>query len=206
MMAMVIANWKLACITITIHFQRNLLMNNTIRAAIVSGFLLVGAALPAHAAIIKFNLDGVTFTDNTVATGFVNFDTKAHRFLDYAISTQQGVLSAFDYNGTNSQLYDYSIYGPSHFMVMTNDNRRYFIIALLTSLNATDASFALHKLSTYECNNCGTVRRVTSGSLTNAAAEVPEPATAALLLPALGALAWMSRRRTKPANRAASVS
>lgn len=181
-------------------------MNNTIRAAIVSGFLLVGAALPAQAAIIKFNLDGVTFTDNTVVTGFINFDTNTLQSPNYSFSTQQGILSAFNYNETNSGLYAGSGYGPNNFMVLTDDGRRYFNFSFLTPLNATDVSFALNAGSVYECNNCGTVRYVTSGSLTNAAAEVPEPATAALLLPALGALAWMSRRRTKPANRAASVS
>jgi hypothetical protein len=35
------------------------------------------------------------------------------------------------------------------------------------------------------------------GSVTTQAADVPEPATAALLLPALGMLGWMSRRRKK---------
>jgi hypothetical protein len=54
--------------------------------------------------------------------------------------------------------------------------------------------------NSYECNNCGTFRRVTGGSVTSVAAtDVPEPGIAALMLAAIGAFGLAVRRRKQAA-------
>jgi hypothetical protein len=180
--------------------SRGFHMNKTtIRAAIISGCLMLGAALPAQAELMKFNLDGVTFTDNTIATGFVTIDTTAHTSSAFDVSTTAGTLSAFNFSNANSGLYFGGGAGPNNFILFTNSGDRYFNFSFASPLNATDASFALNTASSYECMNCSPFRMVTAGSLMNASA-VPEPATSALLLPALGIMAWVSRRRKKQAS------
>lgn len=51
---------------------------NMIRAALVAGCLMIGAALPAQAALLTWNLEDVTFTDGTTATGTITMDPTAH--------------------------------------------------------------------------------------------------------------------------------
>ena len=66
---------------------------------------------------------------------------------------------------------------------LTNDGG---IVALLTGTSTLS----------YECNNCGIVRYITSGSVQAASSNVPEPATFGLF--GLG-LAGMALRRRKSA-------
>jgi uncharacterized protein (TIGR03382 family) len=74
---------------------------------------------------------------------------------------------------------------------------RYFNFSFVSPMDAAGGTFALNTSSSYECINCSPWRQVTAGSLTTAAADVPKPATMAMVLPALGMLGWMSRRRKK---------
>jgi hypothetical protein len=171
---------------------------NALRAAVVAGFLMIGATLPAQAALITWNLDGVTFTDGSTATGSILMDPTARTSSTFSVSTTAGSLSAFTFNNSNSGLYFGGGAGPNNFILFDTLGQRYFNFSFLSGLNAAGGTFALNTGSSYECMNCSPYRMVTSGSLTTvAAADVPEPATAALLLPALGMLGWMSRRRKK---------
>jgi hypothetical protein len=172
---------------------------NALRTAVVAG-LMLGATLPAQAALITWNLDGVTFNDGSTATGSILIDPTAHTSSTFSVSTTAGALSAFTFNNSNSGLYFGGGAGPNNFILLDSGAHRYFNFSFASGLNAAGGTFALNTASSYECMNCNPFRRVTSGSLTAvAAADVPEPATAALLLPALGMLGWMSRRRKKQA-------
>lgn len=167
----------------------------TFRAAAVAAALIFGAAAPAHADVMTWNLSGVTFTDGTTASGFVNMDPTAKVKSTFNVSTMNGGLSAFTYDNSNSGLYFGGGAGPNNFILFTNQGNRYFNFSFTNALNASGGSFALNTASSYECTNCGQFRMVTGGSLSTAATDVPEPGTVALLIPALGMLGWMSRRR-----------
>ena len=127
-------------------------------------------------------------------------DPTARTSSTFNVSTMEGALSAFTFSNANSGLYFGGGAGPNNFILFTKNGQRYFNFSFINALNAAGGTFALSTSNSYECMNCGQFRRVMDGSLTTlAATDVPEPATAALLLPALGMMGWMSRRRKKHA-------
>lgn len=171
-------------------------MKNMFRAAIVTASLILGTALPAHAALMTWNLSGVTFTDGTVATGSIVMDPAARTWTSFSVSTFNGTLAARTYDISNSGLYFGGGAGPNNFILFENTGRRYFNFSFVNALNPLGGDFALNLANSYECGNCSPFRLVTSGSLTTLqTSAVPEPGTAALLIPALGMLGWMTRRR-----------
>lgn len=171
---------------------------NTLRTSVIAGVLMLGAILPAQAELITWRLDGVAFSDGATATGSIMMDTGTRTSSTFSVSTTAGTLSAFTYEDSNSGLYFGGGAGPNNFILFTDDGRRYLNFSFVDPLNPAGGTFALNLASSYECNNCFTFRMVVSGSLTSEeAADVPEPGTAALLVPALGMLGWMSRRRKK---------
>lgn len=170
----------------------------TLRLALVAASLLMGAALPAHAGLMTWNLAGVTFTDGTTAAGSITMDPTARTSASFSVDTTSGALSAYTFDNSNSGLYFGGGAGPNNFILFTYSGQRYFNFSFINALNSAGGTFALNTASSYECMNCGQFRRVNAGSLTTVAvSEVPEPATVALLLPVLGMLGWMSRRRKK---------
>lgn len=164
-------------------------------AGLVLGVSLLTAGVSAQATPITYNLTDVRFVDGTFATGSITFDADTKQSSSFFISTTAGIMSAFDWSRANSGLYYGGGAGPNNFTIITTDGRRVFNFSFLNPFTNAGGSNLINIASTYECNNCGTFRRVTGGSLTAAAAEVPEPATLALMLPAFGALAMARRRR-----------
>lgn len=168
-------------------------MNKQFFSSLAIGFALLTGAVSAQAAPITYTLQGVTFTDGTRATGSFIFDALTKQSSAFDVSTQAGIMSAFVWSKANSGLYYGGGAGPNNFVLMTTDGRRVFNFSFLSALTDAGGTYALNIASTYECNNCGTFRRVNAGSVTSNA--IPEPASLALMLPALGALVAARRRK-----------
>lgn len=168
-------------------------MNTKILSRLVLGASLLTATLSAQAIPITYNLTGVTFVDGTSATGSFTFDADTKQSSAYNISTTAGILTAFDWTKANSGLYYGGGAGPNNFTLITFDGRRVFNFSFINALTNAGGTYAINIASTYECNNCGTFRRVIAGSVTSNA--VPEPGTLLLIVPALAALALRVRRR-----------
>ena len=168
-------------------------MNKKFFSSLAVGLAFSSAALTAQAIPISYTLDNVKFADGTSATGSFIFDATTRLSSGFDISTYPGVLGAFNWTRANSGLYQGGGAGPNNFILMTTDGRRVFNFSFLNPLTNAGGTYAINIASTYECNNCGTFRRVISGNVTSNA--VPEPATLALMLPALGALFVAARRR-----------
>jgi hypothetical protein len=163
-------------------------------ALALAGLVLTAGALPAQATPITWNLDGVTFSDGTTASGSFTIDAAAHTWSSLNISTMSGVLSAFTYDASNSGIY-FNGFGPNAFSIIPGNGQRYLTFSFLDPLPINGGSAAINTAASWECNNCGTFRMVTHGSLTSAAANVPEPGTLAIMAPALGLIGFLARRR-----------
>lgn len=168
-------------------------MKTTSLTNLVLGILLCTSALAAQAVPITYTLTGVTFTDGTSATGSFTFDADTKKSSGYSIVTMPGILSAFEWNLSNSGLYYGGGAGPNNFSLITFSGNRVFNFSFVNPLTNAGGNDLINIASTYECNNCGTYRRVNAGSVTSVA--VPEPGTLALLLPVLAGIGYTARRR-----------
>lgn len=175
-------------------------MNKKILSGLVVGVALMASSLSVHANPITYTLNNVTFVDGTFATGSFVFDATTHQSSAYSISTTQGIMSAFTWNKSDSGLYYGGGAGPNNFTLITTDGHRVFNFSFLTPFTNAGGTNIINIASTYECNNCGTFRRVTGGTVSSIAPTgVPEPGTAALMLSAIGALGFAARRRKQAA-------
>lgn len=165
---------------------------------LVAGAALFAASLAAQAAPVKWELDNVTFTDGSAATGSFTIDYAAQIWWDFSISTTGGSLSAFNYDPGNS-IFSFNGWGPNSFLIMAGDGHRYLTFSFADALGDAGGTHAINTLSSWECMNCNPWRYM-SGSVTTERADtdVPEPATLALFLPAVGMIGLVSRRRRKP--------
>jgi len=155
--------------------------------------IAVLAALPAQATPITWNLSGVTFDDGTKATGSFTIDWASKTWTSFDVATQDGKLPALDYTPQNSGLY-FNGAGPNSFSVIDSAAHRYITFAFDQAL-LTPGAHAINSAYSWDCNNCGTYRMITAGSVTSAV--VPEPASLALMLPALGLIGIARRRKQK---------
>jgi hypothetical protein len=168
-------------------------MKTTALSNMALGLFLCICALAAQAVPITYTLTGVTFTDGTSATGSFTFDADTKKSSGYSILTMPGILSAFNWNPSNSGLYYGGGAGPNNFTLITLTGNRVFNFSFVNPLTNAGGTDPINFASTYECNNCGTYRRVNAGSVTSV--NVPEPGTLALLLPVLAGIAYTTRRR-----------
>jgi len=170
-------------------------MNKNIFAgAVFAVVTLLAAALPAQAVPITYQLQNVSFDDGTGVTGSFTYDADTHATAAWNISTGAGVLSAFTYS--SGMVLDNTFYTNS-LLFYPAGGGRYLNLSFSSALTNAGGTYALRgDRASYECDNCRTVRFVNGGSVSSLSAEVPEPATALLMLPAaLGFVA--ARRRAK---------
>jgi hypothetical protein len=168
----------------------------------VAGIVLLGSALPALAAPIKWTLSDVRFTDGATASGSFFYDADAQKGSMFDVSTSAGILSAFHYEPAHSGFYTGGGSGPNNFILMANDGLRYLNFSFLDPLSNAGGTIDINLASSYECLNCSPFRTMVSGSVTTLSANVPEPGTLAMVMPALGMLGWMARRRNKKSAQA----
>ena len=168
-------------------------MKTTALSKMALGMLLCTCSLAAQAAPITYTLTGVTFTDGTSATGSFTFDADTKKSSGYSILTMPGILSAFEWNLSNSGLYYGGGAGPNNFTLITFSGNRVFNFSFVNPLTNAGGTDLINIASTYECNNCGTFRRVNAGSVTSV--DVPEPAMLALFLPVLAGIGYTAHRR-----------
>lgn len=182
-------------------------------APVLAGLVLLAAA-PAQATPLTWTLDNVTFDDGATASGWITYDAADPFSSVFNVSVTAGtVLSAFTFHKDNVNLGDVNDNsyleapgtGPNGFFLWektpTTLNRT-FNFSFANALTDAGGTEALLTTDSYDCTGCIPWRYVTGGSLTTApvvGTGVPEPATLGLMVPALGMLGWMARRRKQKA-------
>lgn len=171
-------------------------MNKKILSATVAAFVLLSAVMPAQATPITYTLQNVSFVDGTFATGSFVFDATTRKSSGYSIATTPGIMTAFNWDQSNSGLYFGGGAGPNNFTLITTDGRRVFNFSFLSPFTDAGGTNLINIASTYECTNCGTFRRVNGGSVTSInAVNVPEPGSLPLAFAAMGVLGFLHRSR-----------
>lgn len=176
-------------------------MNFRIQSAFrhLAAGLAVWAALAssATAATLNYTLQNVKFDDGTSVTGSFTWDTTTSKLGFANIQTQNGRLTAYEYNLDNSFAV-YALHGAPagrSFMLQSHDTPRYFSFIFDNALSSggvnTITLTGFHTPGSFECTNCGIGRAVVSGSV----AAVPEPETYAMLMAGLGVVGLLARRR-----------
>lgn len=153
------------------------------------------AAAPASAASFAYDINGGTFSDGTTFGGSFTYDDVSNSITAFNVITNTGVLPAFTYTSATAASYNGGGVGPNNFILLANNGGRYFNFSFASSLSSGLAQ-SISTTNSYDCNNCGTFRRVTAGSILTTAA-VPEPATWAMMLLGFGGIG-MALRRRKP--------
>jgi len=157
--------------------------------------LLLSFAMPAQAARITFKLDHVRFSDGATARGWFDYDLSTRVSSNFHIATTEGLLTEFLYTNANSHFINTAGFGPNSFLFFSNDRSRYINLSFSTPLADRDGFWPTDVYS-YECTNCSEVRWMYWGSVyVVPPTEVPEPGTLALLLPSLGVIGLVARRR-----------
>ncbi len=155
------------------------------------GTLLLGAATMAGAGPTDWQLSGVTFDDGTKMTGSFVYDASTDTLDSYSLTVNNGSLSAFTYNSSDSSQYGttigtggYSGTSNDELFLLDNDYSRYLQLDFASPLtNAGGTSLLLtggpqsdNGQASFECDNCSNIRYVTAGEATT----LPEPGSIAL--------------------------
>jgi hypothetical protein len=164
----------------------------------------VFALSSAHASVLTWNLNDVTFDDGTVATGSFDYDSVTDIYSSWDINVEaSSFLRAYEYEpgrhggfmGVHSnKVVDFVAFPPE-------SNGRFVHLSFLSALTAQGGNVGVAAQGTsWECNNCGIYRYIVGGSVfTGDSApsnNVPEPGSLALLGLSAAALAFARRRKS----------
>ena len=160
------------------RFKWRSVMSKTGRLALLTILVFSVANTAAFAIPVNWDLNAV-FADGATATGSFVYDADTATYSDQDIQTTAGTLPAFHYTTSNSfvglnspVMVDFVEIGPP----ITQYIRLWFSAPLTNAGGVV----ALDLGQSYECSNCATLRRFTSGSVTGHEV-VPEPVSIALL-------------------------
>jgi hypothetical protein len=182
-----------------------------IRTAI-AGALLCGAGL-SSAAPMTWQLSGITFDDNTTASGTFSYDAGTDTLLSYQISVHDGALPAFTYsgstatntctkiaNGNNQSGGCNTNDAPNELYLGSSDGSRFLELYLASALTGAGGTVSLLTSANYQsyeiAPNDYDFRLISAGSLASVSdANVPEPASLALMGIALSSMFGAKRLR-----------
>jgi hypothetical protein len=142
-----------------------------------------------------FTLSGVTFDDNTTATGTFTTNDAITTLVDWDITTHAGVLPGFHFDALNAPVNFSAL--PSILVVEDAGPVHILELTFTGGLTAAGAPITIDPNGSFEEDN-GVKRAVLAGSVIGAA-PVPEPSS--LVLAGTGALAGLglwARRRRRP--------
>ena len=159
------------------------------------------AAVPAQAATLNWTLSGVTFNDGGTASGTFSTDSTTGGVLSFNVATTAGAIqtTGFTYDAATSFLFANNYFSPNSFILANNTVTRYINLRFVNALTAggTNALIPGAPISgSWECSNCGSIRKVTGGFATTLGG-VPEPTIWGLLVLGFGAIGFGMRSRRR---------
>ena len=173
-------------------------MSKLIPALAATLALSLAPMAASQAAIITYSLQNVSFADGATASGSFKFNTVNNDVFDYSITTATASLTGFTYTDATS---NYLRFDSSEVLLYAGGGDqpifRYIQFGIESGFGAV-GTFSLLPARSWECMNCSSLRRISTGALIGTDGAVPEPGTLGLVLPALAAIGALARRRRQP--------